>query len=413
LVLLLSLALGRAFRWWRDGHTRDASAALALVGLGALAKGPVAPALFVAVLGGFLAWQRDLGRLRRIVTPVGLAAFVVLGLGWYAIALAGWGDLFVHEHLVGRYVRNLVGGLASGGPYSPKPLRYHLLFYPLHLPLIALPWTPIVALALWRAWRADGLGDPRLRFLLCWTLAPVVVFTPAEWKLRYYLLPAVPALALTAAPTVIRLLSTPPRWGGSRATIAVAALVLVATVGVLLATPRLPLSSSDRETVEAVLAVVPGGRGALVATLGFVLGVVIAAAVWRAWAAAIGLTTLATLAWMAFGTPAVEQAVSRRDSLKPFALAVATRHPRPDPVAFWGETIRAVAVYVGRPVPRVGRNGLTPGVAVIVRERDLGRIARLGVLGVPVEIAEGRTDNTERGRVVLLDVIGRSAGTSS
>src|SRR5207249_2837803 len=116
------------------------------------------------------------------------AALAVLGLGWYAAALAGWGREFVHAHLVGRYLRNLAGGLAAGGAYSPKPLAYHLLFYAKHLPAIALPWTPFAVLALWQAWRTGGFRDPRLRFLVCWAAAPVVAFTPAEWKLRYYLL---------------------------------------------------------------------------------------------------------------------------------------------------------------------------------------------------------------------------------
>src|SRR5262249_27423570 len=46
LVLLLCLALGEAYRWWRESDRRRAAAALAFVGLGVLAKGPVAPALF-------------------------------------------------------------------------------------------------------------------------------------------------------------------------------------------------------------------------------------------------------------------------------------------------------------------------------------------------------------------------------
>src|SRR6059036_347639 len=100
LVLLLSLALGLAFRWWRDGAGRDATAALSLLGAATLAKGPVAPVLFALTLGAFLAWQRDLRRLPHIVTLPGLAAFAVLGLGWYAVALAGWGREFVHAHLV-------------------------------------------------------------------------------------------------------------------------------------------------------------------------------------------------------------------------------------------------------------------------------------------------------------------------
>ena len=206
LVLLLALALGSAYRWWREDRRRDATAALVLLALGALAKGPVAPALFAATVGLFLLWQRDLRRVSGLLTPAGMVAFGLLGLGWYAVAWAGWGHTFVKQHLIGRYVHNLAGGLASGGAYSRRPWYYHAFFYPQHLPAIVWPWSPFVAVALWQLWRQGGLGDPRMRFLLCWALAPVIVFTPAEWKLRYYLLPSLPPMALLVAPTLVRLL---------------------------------------------------------------------------------------------------------------------------------------------------------------------------------------------------------------
>jgi hypothetical protein len=76
--------------------------------------------LFGTTLLGFLAWQRDLRRL-RIVTLPGSWRWSCWG-GWYAIALAGWGDEFVRQHLVGRYLRNLAGGMVEGREYSPKPL---------------------------------------------------------------------------------------------------------------------------------------------------------------------------------------------------------------------------------------------------------------------------------------------------
>src|SRR6185369_13040663 len=110
-------------------------------------------------------------------------------------------------------------------------LVWHLAFYPEHLPAIVLPWTPAIAFALWRAARTGGLRDPRLRFLLCWAAAPIVVFTPAEWKLRYYLLPALPPLALVAAPAVLALLQAPVGFAGRRRTVAaVVGVVAIALV---------------------------------------------------------------------------------------------------------------------------------------------------------------------------------------
>jgi 4-amino-4-deoxy-L-arabinose transferase-like glycosyltransferase len=407
LVALLSPALGFAFRWWRHGRRRDATAALALVGAATLAKGPVAPVLFGLTLGGFLLWQGELRRLPRLLTPAGVAAFVVLGLGWYAVALAGWGERFVEEHLVGRYLRNLAGGLVTGASYSPKPLTYHLLFYPLHLPIVALPWTPVVALALWRARRARGYRDPRLRFLLCWALAPVVAFTPAEWKLRHYLLPAIPALALVAAPTVLRLLRAPTRRFDRRALpiVGAAALGGIAFAVAVAAgwSPR--LSPSDRSSVDALLSLVPGRASGLVAIAGFVAGVLAVSLAWRAWAALVGVTAAAMVCWMLVGMPALEQERSRRDSLKPFARTVATLRPPPAPLAFWRDTLRPVVVYVGRPVPTLRhRDAVVPGIGLIVREPDWGALSRDGMVGFPLLIGTGRVGNMAVGQVLLLEI---------
>src|SRR5262249_34315940 len=163
---------------------------------------------------------------------------------------------FVQQHLIGRYVRNLAGGLATGGEYSPKPWTYHLLFYPQHLPAIVWPWTPFVAVALWQLWRRGGLRDPRARFLLCWAVAPVLVFTPAEWKLRYSLLPSLPPLALLTAPALVRILEVPlVPWRVTRASaVAAAAFAVAAAIGTLvyLQEPAL-LSASDQQTRDAIL----------------------------------------------------------------------------------------------------------------------------------------------------------------
>src|SRR5262249_10272826 len=254
LVLLVSAALGCAWRWWREGSRRHATAALALLGLGAMDKGPVAPALFAAAFGLFLLWQRELRRALQLCTPAGLAAFLVLGLGWYALALAGWGHTFVEQHLIGRYVRNLVGGLATGHAYSSRPWYYHLFFYPQHLPALVWPWTPFVAVALWEVWRRGGLRDPRARFLLCWAVAPVLVFTPAEWKLRYYLLPCLPPLALLTGPLLVRLVqdSLVPQPVTRASLAASAAFVLAVSIaGLVYIEHPAMLSESDRLTRDA------------------------------------------------------------------------------------------------------------------------------------------------------------------
>lgn len=422
LVLLLALALGSAWRWReegpgglgrreggsrRDGERRHATAALALLGLGVLAKGPVAPALFAVAFGLFLLWQRDLARVWRFATPVGVAAFAVLGLGWYALAWAGWGETFVTQHLAGRYLRNLAGGLASGEGYSPKPWTHHLFFYPQHLPGIVWPWTPFVGLALWWIWRRGGLGDPRARFLLCWAAAPVVLFTPAEWKLRYYLLPALPPLALLTGPALVQLVTAPlvplrvTRWS-----VAAALLFAVGAAGAALVYLRSPamLSESDQLTRTAVLTAL-GGAPTIAAILGVVAGVAAVIIACQAWAGLVALVVGASVAWLALGEPGLEAAMSGRETLKAFAVEAAARFPPGRPLAFYGAEVRPVVVYVGRPVPSLGREPkrITPGQGVIAFQPAYEALAQAGYVGPPLATATGRTGNVERATLVLAE----------
>jgi len=93
-TLLLGVAFGLAFRWWRDESRAAATGALAALGLATLAKGPVAPVLFGMTIAAFLSWERGLSRLPSLFTPAGVLLALGLGLGWYGLALAGWGAAF-------------------------------------------------------------------------------------------------------------------------------------------------------------------------------------------------------------------------------------------------------------------------------------------------------------------------------
>jgi len=408
LVLCVTVALGAGFGWWRDGHRRDATLVFVATGLGVLAKGPVAPALVAVALGGFLLWQRNLRRLVGLVTPEGLLAFVALAGGWYALATLGWGDAFVEQHLVGRYLRNLAGGLATGESYSPKSLWHHLTFYPLHLPAVAMPWTPFLVAACWRLWRHGGIADPRARFLLCWALAPVVVFTPAEWKLRYYLLPSLPAVALLVAPTIAALLEPWPlrhvrvtRASGVAGVVAV--LALLGGAWVVLAYPDW-LSPADQEIVATVLPMIPGEGNGLAVVAGLAAGVLGVAVACQAWGALAAATFVVTLGWMTIGMPLLEQATTARDSLRSFAEAVATRFPD-RPLAFYARPVRSIVAYVGRPIPALKRRAtrIEPGTGVIALEPAHAALAASGYVGPVLATGAGRVGNLERATLVVAE----------
>ena len=406
MLAFLAPALGLAFRAYREGRARDATWALGLVGLATCTKGPVAPALFATTLLAFLAWQGELRRLGRFITLPGVLAFAVLGGGWYVIALAGWGDEFVRQHLVGRYLRNLVGGVVEGEAYSPEPLLYHLTFYPLHIFAIALPWTPLVLAALLRIGRRRGFGNPLVRYLVCWALAPVVLFTPAEWKLRYYLLPSLPALALLAAPLAEELVTRP--IGRPRPTPAslVAGALALATGGIViwvaLARPDL-LSRSDQARIGDLLAVVPGRTGTAALVGGLLLGMAGAAIALRLWGPLVALTGALAVGWFAVGGPTVAAAVPSSAPLRAFAREVATRFPAPAPLVFYGLPVRSVVVYAGRPIPSLDRDDsrIAPGVGLIVRAPGYERLAAAGLVGERLAVGEGLIGNLDRGTLVL------------
>jgi 4-amino-4-deoxy-L-arabinose transferase-like glycosyltransferase len=410
LVLFLSIGLGVAYNWWRTGQARDAVAALTCVGLATFTKGPVGTALFVIAFGGFLIWQRSVNRVRDFLSWRGVVAFTVLGLGWYVIALGGWGEVFVREHLIGRYVRNLTGGLAQGHEYSRRPLWYHLSFYPTHLLAIALPWTPFALATLWRVGRRGGLADPRIRFLLCWILAPVVAFTPAEWKLRYYLLPSLPAVALLAGPTIVDLFREralrrrpPPLIStiGGFAVGLVLATLTTAVTGWVLLHPEW-LSESDR-TVLADVTGALGGPEQLQRVVGTMAGVTAAVLALRAWPTVV--SCLAAIGFFCIWSivPIADHTRSQRDSFKPFATAVAARVRPEQPLVFWSDVVRSVVVYAGRPIPSLERqrDRLVAGQALLVRPEGFARLQREGRVGEALLRHTGRLGNLERGELIL------------
>ena len=125
----------------------------------------------------------------------------------------------------------------------------------------------------------------------------------------------------------------------------------------------------------------------------------------RAWGGLAVLVAVASLAWMVVGEPAMDAATTRRDTLKPFALAAAAHFPAGHPLAFYGATVRTVVVYVGRPIPSLERrpDRLAPGQGVIALEAAYRALAAAGRVGPPLATATGRVGALERATLVLAE----------
>ena len=80
------------------------------------------------------------------------------------------------------------------------------------------------------------------------------------------------------------------------------------------------------------------------------------------------------------------------------------REPPSARLVFFGDTIRPVAVYLGRAVPSVtAPPEVSPGITVIAREPDYERLARAGRVGPPLLEARGRVGNLAGSRALLAE----------
>ncbi|MEM9605070.1 MAG: phospholipid carrier-dependent glycosyltransferase [Pseudomonadota bacterium] len=223
-ALLASLTLTLTSFWFAL-HQRGVVWRLvffASLGLGLLAKGPVATVLAAGPIG---LWTVLQWRWREVLAlclwPPGLALAAAVAAPWYLVAEIRTPG-FLRYFLVGEHLQRYLQSGWSGDRYGTahdEPLGT-IWVYAL---LACLPWS-LVALGVGA--RAVAVAGPAVRralgralnqYLLCWALWPLVFFTFAGNILATYVLPGVPAFALLLAMAV----ST---WR-ARTVVAVAAVV--------------------------------------------------------------------------------------------------------------------------------------------------------------------------------------------
>jgi 4-amino-4-deoxy-L-arabinose transferase-like glycosyltransferase len=181
-----------------------------LLGVGALAKGPVAPALAVLVVGAYAALRRDGKIFLRTISVPGFALFFAIVLPWFVaiqVRVPQFFRVFFIEHNLERFGTNLY--------QHSQPFWYYI---PVFL-LAALPWTFFALPALVEAGRnafrrespepAAPADDGLPGFLFLWIVVPIIFFSISRAKLPGYILPAIPAAALLTAEYIHRLKAVP------------------------------------------------------------------------------------------------------------------------------------------------------------------------------------------------------------
>jgi 4-amino-4-deoxy-L-arabinose transferase-like glycosyltransferase len=322
---------------WRFAESEGKTAlrrAYVWVALGLLVKGPVA----VVVPGAaFVLWclvDRRWATLRRsLADPLAWALLLAISVPWYAYALNRHGMAFVDGFLMRHNVDRFTGTI--GGH------RGNFLYYLLVLPLLAMPWAPLLVGAVAHArrfWR-----EPVGRFLLLWAAFVLVFFSLSGTKLPHYMLYGYPPLLLLMA----RLLAH-----GSRRLRIVAAAGIVVWAGCVAALPWGMAASAGRIKDPLYHALFAGAAAAHWLPAAVMVIAVLLLAFWRGRAetaplriaAAGGVVALFAAGWLLPWIADTLQGPVRR------AAFAASAHG--GPAVQWDVHFPSFSVYLQQQVPK-------------------------------------------------------------
>lgn len=183
-----SLEASPRWRWWTAFF----------LGLGVLAKGPVALLLFVPILvvtfavdwkpsSRKLVWQdQDFRAKFRGGWLVGILILAVTIASWYLPAYLVNGQEFVQKFLIEQNLNRFTGGDAAHT--IPGAMGYLIYFVVLLIGM--MPWIFFL-----RSSIKHSLESPLGRYFLVWGLIPFLFFTISKAKLPHYILPCCVPLA--------------------------------------------------------------------------------------------------------------------------------------------------------------------------------------------------------------------------
>ena len=194
-----------------------------------LTKGPLGVLL---ACGGLLAaWiERRTGHsagfnLKRFLWP-GIIIWLFLSLGWFALSLLVEGNDVFNKIIQRELIGHLIGGqAASGGGISPaftnayKPLFYFVSRF--------APWSLISLAAFWIVWKRPSKDETCRRFerfLLCWFIVGLTIFSIAGHVRGDLIFPLIPPAALLAGKLAADLLNSRSQWKPFAVAVAIGSL---------------------------------------------------------------------------------------------------------------------------------------------------------------------------------------------
>jgi 4-amino-4-deoxy-L-arabinose transferase-like glycosyltransferase len=198
LMLATTLSLASFSMTIRDPRPFGRYGLFVGMGLGLLAKGPVALVLIGTPILVWSLWHKNLLWLwRTIPWATGSIVMLVIAGPWYLLAEIN-SPGFLEYFLIGEHWLRFVESGWQGDLYGyahPRP-RGTIWLYGV---AAAMPWSIFALYAVARAIKEKSplrSMAPQPAFLLLWALTPLVFFTFAGNILPAYVLPGLPAFAL-------------------------------------------------------------------------------------------------------------------------------------------------------------------------------------------------------------------------
>ena len=162
----------------------------AVIGVSMLAKGPLGLLLSALVIAAFLALKRRWDLVVKFAFHPGVLLTVLLGAGWYVIALMRGGEGFVDRQLLQENLERFFGGSGHSHP---------VYYYIPYLFSQGLPWSLFLPFVLWDSFKKGAFSNDDSLFLKVWFFVMFVFFSISAGKRPVYLLPLYPPLALLTA----------------------------------------------------------------------------------------------------------------------------------------------------------------------------------------------------------------------
>jgi len=339
LNVLLAASMFAAWLYLSGGQRRWLYAAHAAIGLGVLAKGPIAILVPGATTFLFCWSKRDLRTWARAVFDWrALLLLLAIAVPWYAVILAKEGWPFVQGFFLKHNVARFGGPLQGHGGSL-------LYYFPVVL-LLSLPYTALivpVARRVREIWRDDLQA-----YLLLWFAFVFVFFSLSGTKLPHYVLYGYTGLALLMAVRGGELRS--PLW---------ALLPALAFFAFLLVLPnvlaQLVPGIADAYYRQALGSLLPHFGTAYFAYFGVVSALVVYAMLEHHTPLARKLTLCGLLAVAGLSTLVVPVAGELQAPIREAARLARERHFE---VVMWRLNAPSFSVYRGAPTvsrePRVG-----------------------------------------------------------